>query len=359
MNKKTFTLYVVLVLNSAVFLGQLIIALRTGSVALKADAYHALSDIVATIITIYSSVIVKRQKTPHATYGWLRSEVIGGLSNCVFLMALAINILIEAIERLIDIDEIIDKLDNGINQVLIAGCVGLAVNLISLVIIHYGDDGHNHDNYQMKNYISIFNNIDQLDDTKNIDTVDSKKKSVNTRGLWLHIIGDILGSLVVIISSITIKFATGNFKYYIDPSVSLINVIIIFVITYPLLIKCRRILLHHVPKDIDVIKLETEIKNINTIQDINELHIWQLDDVKLIGSIHFKLKNVPENKLAEILKQTGQQVNAVFHKYGIYSTTLQPEFYIENKETHSNFEEIDLTDMMVNNQNSEVLVDME
>jgi zinc transporter 1 len=360
MNNRNFTLYLVLILNSIIFLAELIIALRTGSVALKADAFHVLSDIIATIITIYSIAIAKREKTPHATFGWLRSEVIGGLSNCIFLMALAFNILIEAIERLTDIDEIKEKLGNGINEVLIAGCVGLAVNLISLVVVHYGD--HHHDDNQMRSYISVSSSIDQIDDSKHVN-IDNKKKQkqkgVNTRGLWLHIIGDILGSVVVIISSITIKFATGDFKYYLDPSVSLVTVFIIFVITYPLLIKCRRILLHHVPKSIDMIKLETEIKKIETIHNIHELHIWQLDDIKLIGSIHFKLNHVPEDKLAETLRQTSRSVNAVFHKYGVHSTTLQPEFHIETKEeTQISFEDIDLTDIKISKED-EIRVDME
>jgi zinc transporter 1 len=361
MNNRNISLYIVLFLNSVIFLAELIISLRTGSVALKADAFHVLSDIVATIISIYSISIAKRDKTPHATFGWLRSEVIGGLSNCIFLLALGFNILIEAIERLTDIDEIKETLSNGIDEVLIVGCVGLAVNFISLIVVHYGDHGHDHNNNEMRSYISVSSSIDKVDDSNDIDiTKNKKKKGVNTRGLWLHIIGDILGSIVVIISSITIKFANGDFKYYLDPSVSLITVAIIFIITYPLLIKCRRILLHHVPKSIDMIELKKEIKNIETISNIHELHIWQLDDVRLIGSIHFKLNKVYEDKLAETLRQTSKQINSIFHKYGVHSTTLQPEFYIESKaETQLGFKDIDLSDMKISEHSEDVILDME
>jgi zinc transporter 1 len=325
MNNRLKTLYFVLILNCIIFLAEFIISIRTASVALKADSFHVLSDIVATIITIYSIKLSSKDKTPHATYGWLRSEIIGGLVNSVFLLALAFNIFIEATEKIFDIDEIKDKLDKGIDEVFIVGWVGLIANVLSLAIVHMG---HEHHHGTVESYVSVnTDDITSINDTKS----KTNKKSINIRALWLHIIGDILGSVVVVISSATIKYATGDFRFYMDPIGSLITVIIICVVTFPLLSKCRRILLHHVPKNIDMLQLEYDLKNIENIVNIHELHVWQLDDEKLVGSLHFNLIQIDDvDNIGNIIKDTVNNIKKVLHDYGIHSTTIQPEFHSTN-----------------------------
>jgi solute carrier family 30 (zinc transporter), member 1 len=331
MNRKIGTLYFILVLNVCVFFAELIVSIRTKSVALKADAFHVLSDAIATIITIYSISLVSKKKTPHATYGWLRSEIIGGLANSVFLLALAFNILIEAIEKLTNIDEIKEKLGNNIDEVFIVGFVGLGINLLSLVIVHHGHHDHGHNVHHHDVHDS---------ETK------KKKKNINIRGLWLHIIGDILGSVAVIISSSTIKYASGDFRFYLDPAVSLVTVGVIAIVTFPLLFKCRRILLHHVPKEIDMTKLSEDLSNITNIRDIHELHIWQLDDHKLVGSLHFNLHNPDSNiDIPTAICNTILEIKTVFHRYGIHSTTVQPEYHIKNI-NNNKFEDIDIVNCL-------------
>lgn len=349
MTNRLRRLYFILTLSSCIFFAELVISIRTGSVALKADAFHVLSDVIATIITIYSIRIVTKDKTPHATYGWLRSEIIGGLANSVFLLALAFNILIEAIEKLIDIDEIKDKLEDGIDEVFIVGFIGLGVNLIALFVIHGSDDHHDHKEF--KSYISVSSTTESIESTNHIKPTSEqhtdnkqikkgkKKNNVNTRGLLLHVIGDILGSVVVIISSSTIKYASGDFRFYLDPGVSLCTVTIIGIVTFPLLFKCRRILLHHVPKSIDMDQLKKDLYKISNIKDIHELHIWQLDDQKLVGSLHFNIE--PTDDIPKVLKDTILNIKSVFHGYGIHSTTIQPEYHITDKD---GFENVDISD---------------
>lgn len=337
MGQRLKTLYFVLALNTVLFLSELIISIRTGSVALKADAFHVLSDLVATIITIYSIRLATKDKTPHATYGWLRSEIIGGLINSVFLLALAFNIFIEAIEKLTDIDDIKDKLEKGIDEVFIIGWVGLIANLFSLSIVHFGH-GHSHE-HTNESYMTV----DEMDvvSTNGKKEKTKKKRNINIRGLWLHIIGDILGSVVVIISSSTIKYSDAGFRFYMDPSVSLVTVTIICLVTFPLLSKCRRILLHHVPRDVNMIELEEELKGINGITNIHELHVWQLDDEKLIGSLHFNLEHIDDtDNISSIVKEAVMNIKSIFHKYGIHSSTIQPEFHTKN------LKETDITDSL-------------
>ena len=327
MNSRLKTLYFIFCLNSCLFLGELIVAIRTGSVALKADAFHVLSDVLATLITIYSIKLATKDKTPHATYGWLRSEIIGGMINSVFLLALAFNIFIEAIEKLTDIDEIKDKLENGITEVFIVGCVGLAINLFSLSVVHVG---HRHEKDEVQSYLFV---DEEKILHKHHDHSKKKKKTkgVGVRGLWLHILGDIMGSVVVIISSSAIKYSDASFRFYLDPSVSLISVTLICFVTIPLLSKCRRILLHHVPKNIDMIQLEEELNTINNITNVHELHVWQLDDEKLIGSLHFNLEHIDDiHNIGNIVKQAVMDIKTIFHKHGIHSTTIQPEFHLKN-----------------------------
>lgn len=313
MEPKSRILVVVLCLNLITFLTELIIAFRTKSVALKADAFHVLSDMIATSITIYSINVASRQKTSHATYGWLRSEIIGGLTNSVFLLALAFGILLEAIEKIIEIDSIEDDLEEGINLVLYVAIGGLLINIFNMGLVHY-----NNKKYQFP--------VVEHDYTVEVDEVKKTKKSVNLRGLWLHMMGDIMGSVVVVISSIVIKTTDKPFRFYLDPVGSLLIVVVITTVTYPLLSKCRRILLHHVPREFDMNKLKSELLMAAGVENIHELHVWQLDDRRMVGTVHFHQSDSVTD-VQTIIKE----LNQVFHQNGVHSATIQPETKTGNK----------------------------
>jgi zinc transporter 1 len=119
------------------FFVEIIVGYAVHSIALIADAFHMLSDVIALVVALYAIQLAKKKSTAsHLTYGWQRAEVLGALINAVFLIALCFTIFLEAIERFINPKEI-----ESPELILIVGGAGLLVNIIGLVLFH---DAHHH-----------------------------------------------------------------------------------------------------------------------------------------------------------------------------------------------------------------------
>ena len=127
---KTGRLLAMLGVTTSFFLVELIVGYITHSMALVADSFHMLSDVMALLVAFLSVRISKRTSTQN-TFGWARAEVLGALVNSVFLIALCFSIFVEAIQRFHENEGISDP-----KLVLIVGCIGLAVNLVGLLLFH-------------------------------------------------------------------------------------------------------------------------------------------------------------------------------------------------------------------------------
>jgi zinc transporter 1 len=129
-----------LCLTSTFFLVEIIVGYFTNSMALVADSFHMLSDVLSLIIGFVALRYSKRsQRTDRNTFGWQRAEVLGALVNAVFLIALCFSILVESFKRLVEIESI-----HNPTLVLIVGAAGLFVNLIGLAMFHQHGHGHGH-----------------------------------------------------------------------------------------------------------------------------------------------------------------------------------------------------------------------
>ena len=122
------------------FLVEVVVGYITNSMALIADSFHMLSDVASLIVGFlalqYSTIEAPREVY---TYGYARAEVLGALVNAVFLVALCFSIFIEAMKRLVILEEIENPM-----LVLIVGAVGLVVNLFGMFLFHQTGHGHSH-----------------------------------------------------------------------------------------------------------------------------------------------------------------------------------------------------------------------
>lgn len=270
------------------------------------------------------------------TFGWARAEVLGALVNAVFLVALCFSITVESIERFIDVEVIHDP-----DKVLIVGFIGLLVNVVGLFLL-YDSGGHGHSHGASK--------LSSIDDNENDyvfgepHKVKSPSPSVtkktsnhghghshssgqmNMRGAFLHVMSDALGSVIVMISALIIKYTEWEHKYYCDPALSILLVILILHSVWPLLRESALILLQTVPTHIEVDAIQRRLlERVDGVLAVHEFHVWQLAGDRIIASAHIRCRNLSEYmKLAEKVKE-------FFHNEGIHSTTIQPEFIeIEN-----------------------------
>ena len=144
----------------------------------------------------------------------------------------------------------------------------------------------------------------------------------NMRAAFLHVLGDALGSIGVIISGLVIKFGSSPNRFVVDPLCSLLIVVIISYSAFPQLIRVTKVVMQFVPDGIDVDALQREVKGIDGILDIHDFHVWQLDSVKRVATFHVTCNGVDEfNRIIPLAKK-------IMHAFGVHSSSIQPEYLL-------------------------------
>lgn len=360
---KTGSVLSMLFMTSSFFIVEIIVGYATNSMALVADSFHMLSDILSLVIGFFALKYSKRkQRTERNTFGWQRAEVLGALVNAVFLIALCFSILVESLKRIVETEAIHNPF-----LVLIVGSIGLLINVIGLIIFHRhghshgGGGGHGHSHAKKKksksdNLLPDQNGEDRksshseseetemTNDISNVATSEvftpggnrevksvgkpdvshSKAQSsaqLNMRGVYLHVLGDALGSVIVIISALIIKFASGPWTNYVDPGMSILMVFLILKTSIPLMRESALILLQTVPTHIRIKDVQDRLlDNVEGVLSVHEFHVWQLAADKIIASAHIRCRS-PDEYMG-----IANKIKKFFHNEGIHSTTIQLEF---------------------------------
>ncbi|XP_056634673.1 proton-coupled zinc antiporter SLC30A1 [Diorhabda carinulata] len=317
-------------LTAFFFFVEIVVGYITNSMALVADSFHMLSD-VAALVVAFLSVKMSPKKWSKNTFGWARAEVLGALVNAVFLVALCFSITVEACKRFIEIEAIHDP-----QLLVVVGGIGLLVNLIGLLLFHEHGSSHGHSHGRLSHSRNRLTQLAITDDNENDETYPSpppqpstvkheshthSANQMNMRGVFLHVLSDALGSVIVIISALVFWLTDWKYKYYIDPALSVLLVLLILNSVWPLLRDSALILLQTVPTHIQVDAIQNRLlSKVDGVLAVHEFHVWQLAGDRIIASAHIRCRNLSEYmKIAEKVKE-------FFHNEGIHSTTIQPEF---------------------------------
>lgn len=277
--KAKWRLITMICLNAIVFLVELITGFITKSLSLQSDAFHMLSDEASLIIGLIAHNLAQRPPSDTMSFGWARTEVVGGLCNATFLLAVCLTIFCDAIERFVEVPVI----DQPI-LFIVVGAVGLVTNLIGIFVFH--DHGH----------------------------------SDNLKGVFLHVLGDFFGSIGVMISACIINFTDWKYKYYVDPVISLLIVIILIYGAIPLLKRTAKVVIEGVPDDISVKDIKNQLGMIPNLVAVHEFHVWELSKKCYIALLHIVVSSKEQNKLVL------EAVHNLMISNGIFSTTVQIEF---------------------------------
>jgi len=328
-------------LTTAFFLVEIIVGYLTNSMALVADSFHMLSDIAALVIA-FLSVRMAPKSWSKNTFGWARAEVLGALVNAVFLVALCFSITVESLKRFYEPETIHQP-----EMILWVGTMGLIVNLVGLCLFHEHGSSHGHSHGLSRSTHSHLTDLADKEEKDEIPEISysgadkhgggghghghgghghshgggGSASQMNMRGVFLHVMADALGSVIVIISAIIMWKTDWEYKYYVDPGLSIMLVVLILRSVWPLLIESALILLQTVPTHIQVDSLQQKLMSkVDGILAVHEFHIWQLAGDRIIASAHIRCLN-----LAQYM-QVAEKVKEFFHNEGIHSTTIQPEF---------------------------------
>lgn len=433
---------------------ELVAAVWVDSLSLISDGFHNLSDVFSIYIAYYSAKLSKRSFSVDDTmsYGWARSEVLGGLTNGCFLFALCVYIVLETIPRLISPTDVDDP------DVLIwTAAIGVIINTIGSIAfavtgISHGhshshthshgeeeDHGHHH-NHNHHNHYNHHNHHDHhehhdhernghkkqhkhghshhhhyyetsiqeqeydevqipkspiLESDSDSDTEDNgnerernehnhshqhkernqsneydlqkdilhsrtdrnslsseetgslisgermvshqkerekktkQKKSffsnwkldLNIGAVFLHYVGDMFSSALVLVSGLLIKHFDGEWTQYVDPVTSLLIVVLIFWSTYPLVQRACMILMQSTPTDFPLKLIRRRIKSVPHVLNIHDFHVWRLVDDLMICSMHISVESSVRS-----FDEVVETIKNILHEYGIHSSAIQPEF---------------------------------
>ncbi|KAH1350699.1 hypothetical protein KXV74_000606 [Aspergillus fumigatus] len=300
-----------------------------------------LSDLVGFIVAL---VALKVAELLHVL-PWRRAQLLGAFFNGVFLLSLGISIFLQSIDRFVSLE----RIENP-KLVLIVGCVGLALNLISGLFLHEHDHGESNTVDSPDNGVELSTALSSLERRNSLSTrvlrphvehrhnVKSQAKKghdLGMMGVLIHVLGDAANNLGVIIAALVVWKAKYEGRYYADPAVSMAIAIVILLSSLPLGI--GTILLQSVPLGVDPedVKHDLEAVSIDAgyvstkltrfkipgVESVHELHIWRLNQEKALASVHLA---VSDELIADFM-DTAKIINECFHAYGIHSTTLQPE----------------------------------
>jgi cobalt-zinc-cadmium efflux system protein len=273
----------VLVLTVAYMFAEVVGGLLSGSLALLADAGHMMTDNLALTLALLAAWFARRPPDASRTYGYQRLEILAALVNGVALVVVCLFIVWEAWERLL----IPREVDYRLMSAVAAG--GLAVNLIAAWILH----GRHH--------------------------------GLNVRAAYLHVLGDLLGSIGALAAAGLIAAFGWTWA---DPIASLLICVFILVSATRLVMRSLHVLMEGVPEHLDTREIHQCLVDTSGVEDVHDLHVWSLAGGAPLLTAHLVVD--PSAAPAEVLREASGNLRT---RFGITHATLQidpPDYNIVN-----------------------------
>lgn len=275
-SKSVARLKIALALTFVYMIAEAVGGWLANSLALVADAGHMLTDVAAMLLTLFAFWFAARPATSKKTYGYYRIEILAAFVNGVVLVALSFWVIVEAVKRWQDPPDV-----KGV-QLLVIATGGLAVNIASAWLLHSGD-----------------------------------KHDLNMRGAFLHVMGDLLGSIAAIVAGLLVLWFGWMWA---DPIGSILISAVIVIGAWRLILDSVNVLLEGTPSHISVPSVETTIMEMKGVTGIHDLHIWTISSGIDALSVHISHNDSVLH--SELLGAVRDRLHDVF---GIDHLTIQME----------------------------------
>jgi cobalt-zinc-cadmium efflux system protein len=271
------TLRLAFFLTLIILTAELVGGVLANSLALLSDAGHVVTDIFALGLAWFATVQAERPANARKTFGYHRVGILAALVNAVTLIVIAFAILLEAIQRFQHPEHVQPFI------MFVAAGIGIVINLI----IGFG----------------LMKEADNL----------------NVRAAMLHVFGDVGASVGVIVAAIIILLTGWAF---VDPLISIGIAVLIAMGSWRILRETTDILLEAVPKGLSMPELVKDMKSVEGIQDVHDLHVWSITSNMYALSCHALIADLPPTDSSAILQALNTMLN---EKYHISHATIQFE----------------------------------
>jgi len=240
-------LALVLGVTGLVFLAEVVGALLSGSLALLADAAHMATDALGIGLALIAVTLAQRPARGRRTFGWQRIEVLAAVGNGVLLLAVGCYVVVEAVRRVGDPPDIDSRL------MAVVAAVGLIANCGSLLLLHAG-----------------------------------QRSSLNTRGAYLEVVGDAVGSVAVLVAAVVIATTgwTGA-----DLLASLAIGVLVLPRAWSLLREAFDVLLEAAPRGVDLAQVRAHVLGVPDVLEVHDLHAWTITSGLPVLSAHVVVRD--------------------------------------------------------------------
>lgn len=264
-----------LVLTAAFLVAEVVGGLLTNSLALLADAGHMLTDVGALALSLFVAWFCRQPASPAKTYGYLRWEVLAALINGATLLAISVAIMWEAVARLRTPEPVAS------GWMLVVALGGLAVNAVSAWVLH-----------------------------------PAHSRSLNARGAYLHVMGDLLGSLGTVVAALVLRY-TGWLAA--DPVASIVVMLLVMRSAWRLVRESVDVLLESTPAHISLGAVRSQLESIPGIEGVHDLHVWTVSSGMVAMSAHAVVQDPDQHQ--RVLERS----IVAMQRFGIAHVTMQLE----------------------------------
>ena len=251
----------------------------TNSLALISDAGHMLTHLFALLVSLFALFFASRPPTEKKTYGFYRLEILAALFNGITLFMISVWIFYEAYQRFMHPETI------SSGKMFIVAMVGLAANVSCAYILKGNSHEHGH--------------------------------SLNVRAAFLHMLGDTLSSVGVIIGAGIIYYTNW---FIVDPIISVMICVLILIWSYKLVMESVDVLLEATPKEINIDKVIESLKQIPGIDNAHDIHIWTITSGMYSMSGHIDTKDMLISETTRLSKEINRILG---EKFKIGHTVIQ------------------------------------
>jgi cobalt-zinc-cadmium efflux system protein len=277
---KDRNLIISILLNIVITASQIIGGLVSGSLALLSDALHNFSDVISLVVSFGASKLSKRKASIYRTFGYKRAEILAAFINSSTLVIVGILLIIEAVERFQNPQEIES------NLVIWLSAIAILANGFSVLLL-------------------------KRDANSNL----------NMCSAYLHLLTDMLASVAVLIGGLLMKYYE---IFWVDSLLTLLIALYLVWVGYDLLKKSTRILMLFTPDQVDIKEVLRAVHKISKVKKLHHVHVWCLNDDELHLEAHLDLVNdITITEFNSVLKH----IEDVLHdEFEINHVTIQPEF---------------------------------
>jgi cobalt-zinc-cadmium efflux system protein len=267
-------------LNILITAAQVVGGVISGSLALLSDALHNFSDVISLVVSYVANKLAKKKASLQKTFGYKRAEILAAFINASTLIIVAVLLIIEAIERFQNPQEIESGLVIWLSGIAILGN-GLSVLLLKK----------------------------------------DSEANMNLKSAYLHLLTDMMASVAVLVGGLLMKFYN---VFWVDSVLTFLIAIYLIWMGYDLLKSSTKVLMLFTPEDIPIDKIVAEINSLEGIKNTHHIHVWQLNEEEIHFEAHIDFeKNIQLSEFDDILHEIEE---ILFHKFEINHVNIQPEF---------------------------------